>query len=161
MKSPLHITPFSIQIEEEILSDLRDRIRNTRWPGNGTACSRRIAHAELRCLKTVPGLGPAPRRSALRKNRCLARAEKTVKLTQAVLAKEEPRLAPMKYWEIIVDNLSKAGWSWSCVSAVDSNGRTIWIADAHRDHRKRIIVRADEKLTAFVELESAIRAVSL
>jgi hypothetical protein len=29
----------------------------------------------------------------------------------------------MKYWEIIADNLSKAGWSWGCVSAVDSNGR--------------------------------------
>jgi hypothetical protein len=29
-------------------------------------------------------------------------------------------------------------------------------ADAHRDG-KRFIVRADEKLTAFVELESAIR----
>jgi len=23
----------------------------------------------------------------------------------------------MKYWEIIADNLSKAGWSWGCVSA--------------------------------------------
>ena len=32
MKSPLHITPFSIQIEDEILSDLRERIRHTRWP---------------------------------------------------------------------------------------------------------------------------------
>jgi pimeloyl-ACP methyl ester carboxylesterase len=32
MSSPLHITPFSIRIEEEILSDLRARIRNTRWP---------------------------------------------------------------------------------------------------------------------------------
>ena len=38
----------------------------------------------------------------------------------------------MKYWEIIADNLSKAGWSWGWVSAIDSNGRTIWIADAHR-----------------------------
>jgi hypothetical protein len=37
----------------------------------------------------------------------------------------------MKYWEIIADNLKKAGWSWGCVSAIDSNGRTIWIADAH------------------------------
>jgi len=36
----------------------------------------------------------------------------------------------MKDWEIIADNLSKAGWSWGCVSAIDSNGRTIWIADA-------------------------------
>ena len=33
---------------------------------------------------------------------------------------------------------------------------TIWIADAHRDERKRFIVRADEKLTVFAELESAI-----
>ena len=32
MRSPLHITPFSIRIEEGILSDLRARIRNTRWP---------------------------------------------------------------------------------------------------------------------------------
>jgi hypothetical protein len=38
----------------------------------------------------------------------------------------------MKNWEIIADNLSEAGWSWGCVSAVDSQGRTIWIADAHR-----------------------------
>ena len=64
----------------------------------------------------------------------------------------------MKYWEIIADNLSKAGWSWGCVSAIDSNGRTIWIADAHRDDGKRFVVHADEKLTAFVELESVIRA---
>jgi hypothetical protein len=38
----------------------------------------------------------------------------------------------VNYCEIIADNVSKAGWSWGCVSAVDSSGRTIWIADAHR-----------------------------
>jgi hypothetical protein len=58
------------------------------------------------------------------------------------------------YWEIIADNLSKAGWSWGCVSAVDAEGRTIWIADAHRHDGKRYVVRADEKLTVFLELES-------
>ena len=62
----------------------------------------------------------------------------------------------MKYWEIIADNLSKAGFSWGCVSAIDSNGRTIWIADAHRDDGKRFIVHADDILTAFLELETAI-----
>jgi hypothetical protein len=61
----------------------------------------------------------------------------------------------MKHWEIIADNLSKAGWSWVCVSAIDSNGRTIWIVDAHRDDGKRFVLRADDKLTAFLELESA------
>jgi hypothetical protein len=50
----------------------------------------------------------------------------------------------VKYWEIIADRLSKAGWSWGYVSAVDSNGRTIWIADAHRDDGKRFVVRANE-----------------
>jgi hypothetical protein len=58
----------------------------------------------------------------------------------------------MKYWEVIADSLSKAGWSWGWVSAIDSDGRTIWIADAHRGNGKRFVVQADEKLTAFVEL---------
>jgi hypothetical protein len=31
----------------------------------------------------------------------------------------------VKYWEIIADNLKKAGWSYGYVSAIDSNGRTI------------------------------------
>jgi hypothetical protein len=53
----------------------------------------------------------------------------------------------MRYWEIISDNLSKAGWSLGYVSAVDCEGRTIWIADAHRDGKRFVI-----------ELESAIRA---
>jgi hypothetical protein len=38
----------------------------------------------------------------------------------------------MKRWEIVADNLKKAGWSWGCVSAIGSTGRTIWIANAHR-----------------------------
>jgi hypothetical protein len=63
----------------------------------------------------------------------------------------------MKYWEIIADNLSKAGWSLGCVSAMDRGGRTIWIVDAHRHNGKRFVVRADEKLTAFVELERITR----
>jgi hypothetical protein len=69
--------------------------------------------------------------------------------------------SPVRAYEVlenIADNLSKAGWSWGCVSAIDSIGRTIWIADAHRDDGKRFVVHADEKLTAFLELESAIRA---
>ncbi len=60
----------------------------------------------------------------------------------------------MKSCEIIADDLSKAGWSWGCVSAINSNGRTFWIADAHRDG-KRFVVHAEEKFTAFLELETA------
>jgi hypothetical protein len=59
--------------------------------------------------------------------------------------------------EIIADNLSKAGWSWGCVSALDAQGRTIWIVDAREDGKAFRRAHADEKLTAFVELKSAIR----
>jgi len=36
----------------------------------------------------------------------------------------------------------------------------IFVADTHRSDGKRFVVRADEKLTAFLELEAAIRAVT-
>ena len=63
----------------------------------------------------------------------------------------------MKFWEIIADNLSKFGWSWGCVATVDPNGKTIFVADAHRDNGKRFIVTADEKLRAFLELQRVTR----
>jgi hypothetical protein len=56
--------------------------------------------------------------------------------------------------------LSKAGWSWGCISAIDSTGQTIWIADAHRGNGKRFVAHAEEKLTAFLELESAVEPFS-
>jgi hypothetical protein len=57
-------------------------------------------------------------------------------------SKELP-LGPKKRRANMTD-ASKAGWSWGCVAAIDSQGRTIWIADAHRDDGKRFVVRADE-----------------
>ena len=44
---------------------------------------------------------------------------------------------------------------------MDSEGRTIWIAAAHRDDGKRFVVRADEKLTAVPELDAATRKKSI
>jgi hypothetical protein len=66
----------------------------------------------------------------------------------------------VKYWEIIADNLSKAGWSYGYVSAIDRKGRTIWIVDAH-GYGKRFILPADEILTAFMEVERAIHEFAL
>ena len=62
---------------------------------------------------------------------------------------------------IIADNLSKAGWSWGCASAIDCEGRTIWIVDAHRGDGRRFVVHSDEKLSAFVELERQALTVTL
>jgi hypothetical protein len=42
---------------------------------------------------------------------------------------------------------------------LDSEGGTIWIVDAH-GYRKRFVVHADEKLTAFVELERQVLTVT-
>ena len=59
----------------------------------------------------------------------------------------------MNYWEIIADSLKKVGRSCGCVSTINSNGQTIFVADAHRDDGKRFVAHADEKLTAFLYLD--------
>jgi hypothetical protein len=64
-------------------------------------------------------------------------------------------------WEIIADKLSKAGWSLGWVSAIDSDGQTLWIVDAHRDDGKRFVVRSDEILSAFLELERITHALAV
>jgi hypothetical protein len=53
----------------------------------------------------------------------------------------------MKYWEIVADKLSAAGWSWGYSRAV--------IVDAHGSVR-RYIVHSDELLSAFLELEQTL-----
>jgi hypothetical protein len=37
-----------------------------------------------------------------------------------------------RYWETVRDDLSKVGSSYGFVSVINSQGQTIWIADAHR-----------------------------
>jgi hypothetical protein len=61
----------------------------------------------------------------------------------------------MKDWEVVADNLKKAEFNPGWVSVLDLQERTIWIVDAHRAG-KRFVLRGDEKLSAFVELERAI-----
>ena len=39
----------------------------------------------------------------------------------------------------------------------DCQGRRLFVGDAHRDNGKRFIVTADEKLTAFLELQRVTR----
>ena len=42
------------------------------------------------------------------------------------------------------------------VATINPSGKTIFVADAHRGDGRRFIVRADEKLSAFVELERQV-----
>ena len=62
----------------------------------------------------------------------------------------------MKHWEIIANNLSKAGFSWGCSSESDSTGRVLFSTDAYAPDGRRFTVLADDKLTAFLELHAAI-----
>ena len=62
----------------------------------------------------------------------------------------------MKYCEIIVDNLSKAGWRCGCISSTDHNGRQFWVVTAEREDAGRFIGHADKMLIAFLELQAAI-----
>ena len=57
-------------------------------------------------------------------------------------------MPPMKYWEIVADKLSAAGY----YSAVTGDGRR-WIVDAHREGR-RYIVHSGGLPSAFLWLKS-------
>jgi hypothetical protein len=52
-------------------------------------------------------------------------------------------------------------YEWAGVGAMshlwDRGGRIFFVADAHCDDGKRFVVRADEKVTAFLELEKVTR----
>ena len=60
----------------------------------------------------------------------------------------------LKYWEIIADKLSAAGWSWGYCSAVTQD-RWRWIVDAHGEGRRHI-VHSHELLNAFMESEETL-----
>ena len=82
-----------------------------------------------------------------------------ISLRHCCVERKTGRIRLVKYWEIIADDLKKRGWSYGYVSVVDSQGRTIWIADAHRDDGKRFVVRADQKLLAANSPEKLARFV--
>ena len=56
----------------------------------------------------------------------------------------------------MADNLSKAGWSWGYCSAVTRDGWR-WVVDAHLCDGRRYVVKSDDLLTAFLELERVTR----
>src|SRR5215471_14265192 len=49
---------------------------------------------------------------------------------------------PMKYWQIVADNLTKAAWSWGCSSESDLTGRVLFTADAYASDGRRFTVAA-------------------
>jgi hypothetical protein len=56
----------------------------------------------------------------------------------------------VKYWEIIADNLSKAGWSWGCV-----NGQTSSLGPAlERENAIRDILGKKEIFTDLAMIRS-------
>ena len=66
------------------------------------------------------------------------------------------RMPPLNYWEIIADNLKKAGWRCGCISSTDHEGQQFWVVAATREDAGRFIVHAHDMPTAFVKLHAAI-----
>jgi hypothetical protein len=48
---------------------------------------------------------------------------------------KEGTIHRVKYWEIIADNLSEAGWSWGCVSIINSQGHQISVVSQKRKEK--------------------------
>jgi len=63
----------------------------------------------------------------------------------------------VKYCEIIADNLGKAGWSYGYGPSAGSCGERSGLWTPIAAALGVTFVRADEKLTAFLELESIVR----
>jgi hypothetical protein len=66
-------------------------------------------------------------------------------------------LFPLLVWEIMPVVSRNRGWRSGCISSTNHEGRQFWVRAAERKHVERFIAHADEKLTAFLELESASR----
>ncbi len=56
--------------------------------------------------------------------------------------------------KFVVPKLQAAGWDNESYSIAER--RTIWIVDAHRGDGKHFVVRADEKLRAFLSLKRRV-----
>jgi hypothetical protein len=67
--------------------------------------------------------------------------------------KEAQLCGVKRSWETIAENLSQAGFSWGCSSEIESTGRVIFTADAYCRDGRRFIVLANERFTAFLELQ--------
>jgi hypothetical protein len=59
----------------------------------------------------------------------------------------------VKYWEIIADKLARRGWSWGLGTIATADGAICFVGDAQRNDGKKFIVRGDDLLSVFVELE--------
>jgi len=69
---------------------------------------------------------------------------------------EKGRIPRVKrYWEIISEKLSAAGFSWGYWRAITPGGWR-WIVDAYRADGRRYIIESDELQTAFLELETTL-----
>jgi hypothetical protein len=59
----------------------------------------------------------------------------------------------VNYWESSLTNSVNPVGVWGWVSAIDSNGRTIWIVD--------FVIQSDKKLSVFLELERITHELAL
>ena len=61
----------------------------------------------------------------------------------------------MKYWGIVANKITASGWTWGyCCTATRYGWR--YIVDAHCGDGRRFVIKSEELLTAFLELEASL-----
>jgi hypothetical protein len=70
------------------------------------------------------------------------------------------QLAPLDIGLHVTSEMRRTKACWVALQTADRSGRIIFVANAHRDDGKGFVVHPDEKLTAFIDIEAAIRAVA-
>ena len=78
-----------------------------------------------------------------------------ITLSLACVEQKTAESARVKYWVAIAESLIQAGFNSGCSSKADSSRRVFFTAEAYSRDDRQFIVLADERLTAFSELERA------
>src|SRR4029453_7696872 len=52
-----------------------------------------------------------------------------IRFSRCSVVEKSGRIRPVNYWAMIADNLSKAGWSWGCISTINSHGALQLLVD--------------------------------
>jgi len=101
---------------EQALQELKQRL-NEFAPGAGNGTSPKFARA-------IPRRTPRRSKLGLAVKRWLPEGHRSVHIILSLRCGERKgRIRRVKHWEIIADNLSKAGWGCGCVSSTDHEGR--------------------------------------
>jgi hypothetical protein len=88
---------------------------------------------------------------------CARLIKPLISLCHCRVESKNGRSRRLESWAAIAEKLRQPGFSWGCSTEIDSTGRVLYTADAYARDGRRFTALADERVTAFVELQAAIQ----